>query len=122
MSSFGPGDAFLGGGQVHGRHHLWIIINEPVAHGEVALFVNATSLAEGMEETCVLRPGDHAFIKHDSCIHFAAAKSATIKQLETLEARGLIHRRPPVSPTLLAKIRAGAQISPNLPKKYLSLL
>lgn len=121
MSSFGPGDAFLGGGQVHGQHHLWIIINEPADRGGVALFVNATSFTEGMEETCVLRPGDHLFIKHDSCIHFSAAKSATAKQLETLEARGLIHRRPSVSPALLARIRAGAQISPNLPKKYFGL-
>ena len=122
MPSFGPGDTFLGGGQVHGRHHLWIIINDPARREGIALFVNVTTLTEGMERTCLLRPGDHPFIKHDSCIHFASAKSATVKQLELLDARGLLQRRAPASPSLLATIRAGAQVSPNLPEKHLGLL
>jgi mRNA-degrading endonuclease toxin of MazEF toxin-antitoxin module len=120
--SFGAGDTFLGGAEVHGKHHLWIIINHPARRGGLALFVNVTTLAEGMERTCVLQPGDHPFVKHASCIPFASAKSATVKQLELLDARGLIHRRSPVSPAVLAAIRAGGQVSPNLPAKYLALL
>jgi hypothetical protein len=28
-------DTFLGGGQVHGEDHLWLIVNDPAAHSEL---------------------------------------------------------------------------------------
>jgi hypothetical protein len=119
---FAPGDTFLAGEQVHGKHHLWIVINDPGQHATTALFVNVTTMSAIAETTCVLQPGDHPFITRQSWIRYASAKTALVVQLDTLEARGLAIRQAPVSAALLARIRAGAAASPRLPQKFLTLL
>jgi hypothetical protein len=119
---FTLGDAFLAGEQVHGTHHLWLIINDPAAHQNTALFVNITTLSAIAELTCVLKPGEHPFVKHDSWIRFASAKTAAVAELDTLESKGLILRQPAASSALIQKIRAGAATSPLLPQKFLCLL
>ena len=119
---FTLGDTFLGGEQVHGSHHLWIVINDPGQHSDTALFVNVTTLTGVSEKTCVLQPGEHSFIQHESCIRFASARSALATELDTLEARGLITRKQAASPALVAKVRASARASLFLPQKFLGLL
>jgi len=39
---FGPGDTFYGGSELHGKNHLWIVINDPARHEGLALYVNIT--------------------------------------------------------------------------------
>lgn len=119
---FSRGDTFLAGEQVHGYHHLWVVINDPAAHSGTALFVNITTLSAVAELTCVITAGEHSFVKHDSWIRFASAKSATVAQLCNLECRGLIIRQQAASLALLQKIRAGAAASPMLAQKFLCLL
>lgn len=119
---FTQGDTFLAGEQVHGSHHLWIIINDPAAHNDTALFVNVTTLSPLAELTCVLNAGDHPFITHGSWNRFASAKSALVKELDTLESKDLIVRQAPASAALVQRIRAGAQASPMLPQKFSALL
>ena len=50
-----PGDTFLGGGEVHGEDHLWLVINDPSAHGGVALIVNVSTLRPNAETTCLVQ-------------------------------------------------------------------
>ena len=119
---FGQGDTFLAGEQIHGTHHLWIVINDPSQHGDIALFVNATTFTDISEKTCVLRAGEHPFISRDSCIRFASAKTALLSELDALESRSLIVRKPLASAALVAKIRAAALASPFLPEKCLGFL
>lgn len=119
---FELGDTFLAGEEVHGAHHLWVIINDPAAHQNTALFVNVTTLSAIAELTCVLKAGEHPFIRHDSWIRFASAKSATVTQLDVLEAKRLIIRQPAAAAALVQKIRAGAAASPLLPQKFLALI
>lgn len=119
---FIQGDTFLAGEQVHGTHHLWVIINDPSAHQDTALFVNVTTLSTIAELTCVLKAGEHPFVKHDSWIRFASAKTALVAQLDRLESLGLIIRQQPAPPALVQKIRAGAAASPQLPQKFVTLL
>jgi hypothetical protein len=119
---FLPGDTFLAGEHLHGMHHLWVVINDPARHGGRALFVNVTTLSNMAELTCVLKTGEHPFVKHSSWVRYASAKTALADELHALEAKGVIIRRQPASSTLLAKIRAGASASPRLPQKFLRLL
>jgi len=56
------GDTFLGGSEVHGTDHLWIVINEPHVRNGVALIVNISKLRPGAETTCVLQKGEHPFL------------------------------------------------------------
>lgn len=119
---FTLGDTFLAGEQVHGKHHLWLIINDPSQHGHTALLVNVTSMSALAETTCILNAGAHPFITHQSWIRYASAKTALVTQLDALEADGLVIRQPAASAALVATIRAGAAASPRLPQKFLTLL
>jgi hypothetical protein len=116
------GDAFLGGGQLHGEDHLWFIINKPEDHCGVALIVNLTTLRPGAETTCVLSPGEHPFIKHNSYIRYSGAREASVSELQNAVKRGLLKPHQAASPALLEKIRAGARASPRLPQKLRALL
>ena len=119
---FTLGDTFLAGEQVHGKHHLWIVINDPRQHGDTALFVNVTTMTAIAETTCVLQRGEHPFLAHQSWVRYASAKTALVSQLDVLAASGLIIRQAAASAALLAKIRAGAAASPRLPQKFSALL
>jgi hypothetical protein len=119
---FALGDTFLAGEEIHGKHHLWIVINDPSQHCDAALFVNVTTMSAIGETTCVLQAGEHPFITHQSCARYASARTALVSELDKLEATRLIIRQAAASARLIAKVRAGAAASPRLPQKYLALL
>ena len=65
------GDTFLmpapGGRAVP---HLWIVVTtRDAATGECAI-VSVTTLRNSKDQTIILRPGDHPFIRHDSTIFY----------------------------------------------------
>ncbi len=119
---FSLGDTFLAGRELHGTHHLWVVINDPTRHSNTALFVNVTTMSAIAETTCVLQAGDHPFITHQSWIRYASAKTALVAELDRLEAGGMIIRQPAASTNLVARIRAGAKASPRLALKFVALL
>jgi hypothetical protein len=116
------GDAFLGGGEIHGQHHLWLIINDPAAHEGIALVVNVSTLRRDADSTCIVTPGEHPFIKHDSYVRFARARRARIADLAEALKKGLLKPHQPASRILLEKIRRGARASPQLPSDLRALL
>lgn len=117
-----PGDTFLGGGEVHGSHHLWVVMNDPAAHGGEAVIVNVSTQRLGAETTCVLGKGEHPFIEHDSYVRYQSARKVSVKNLEAAVKAGLLKPRTAASTALLAKIQAGAQASPLLPLELRALL
>jgi hypothetical protein len=116
------GDTFLGGGEVHGAHHLWLILNEPLAHHNEALIVNVSTLRLDAETTCIISPGEHPFLKHDSYVRYASARRAKVADLAAALRKGLLQPHQPASAALLAKVRAGAQASPHLAVELRALL
>jgi len=46
--------------------HLWIVLSDPNKDAAKVLLVNMTTLSDKKEKTCVLRPGDHPWIRHDT--------------------------------------------------------
>lgn len=109
------GDTFLGGAEVHGEDHLWVVINDPQAHNGIALIVNVTTLRPEAETTCILKKGEHPFIKHDSYVRYMSARDPKAQDLDKLIKLGKFKPREAVTPALLAKLRAGAQASTMLP-------
>lgn len=116
------GDTFLGGGQVHGVDHLWIVINDPAQHGGRALFVNVTTMRADAETTCILAKAEHPFIKHESYVRYISARDADVASLDVLINAKKLRPQPPASAALLAKLRAGAVASPLLPPEKRALL
>jgi len=116
------GDTFLGGGQIHGEHHLWLIVNEPSAHSGVALIVNVSTLRLGAETTCVVQAGDHPFVKHDSYVRYGSARKVKGTDLAEAVKKGLLKPHQAASNAFLAKVRAGAKASPFLASELGGLL
>ena len=117
-----PGDTFLGGGEIHGEDHLWLIINDPSAHAGVALIVNVSTLRPNAETTCLVQQGEHPFIQHDSYVRYGSARSANVADLEKLVKAGRLRLHQAAGTALLEKVRAGAKASPLLAKELRALL
>ncbi len=116
------GDTFLGGPGLHGDDHLWIVINDPHAHKDIALIVNISTLRPGAEITSMVKPGEHVFIKHDSYVRYMSARSARVSDISAAIKAGKLKTHQAASPTLLARLRAGAQASIMLPVELKGLL
>ena len=84
------GDTFFGGEEVHGVDHLWLIINDPPAHADVALIVNVSTLRPNAETTCIVQPGERPFIKHDSYVRYGSAREVKVADLAGAVKRGLL--------------------------------
>src|SRR6266481_5932540 len=95
---FGPGDTFYGGSELHGRNHLWIVINDPARHDGLALYVNITSLKGGRFDdlTCVLQRGEHVAANHPSYSSFPTRLSDF--NCSRVALRGLGELRVPAAP------------------------
>ena len=116
------GDTFLGGGEVHGEDHLWLIINDPSAHAGVALIVNVSTLRPNAETTCIVHPGEHPFLRHDSYIRYGSGRGVKVADLVEAVKRGLLKPHQAASKALLEKARAGAKASPLLGGELRALL
>jgi hypothetical protein len=116
------GDTFLGGSQVHGQDHLWLVLNDPSAHSGFALIVNISTLRPNAETTCVFHAGEHPFIRHDSYVRYGSARKAKASDLSEAVKRGLLTPHQTASDVLLAKVRAGAKASPFLANELRALL
>ena len=117
-----PGDTFIGGGEIHGTDHLWLVLNDPAAHGGTVLLVNLSTLRPDAETTCLLRPGEHGFITRDSYVRYRSARAAKTADLEKLVKAGRLKLHRAASKELLEKVRAGANASPQLAAELKSLL
>ena len=85
--------------------HLWMVISDP-QQGDRCLIVNFTSWRTDEDQACVVEVGEHPYIKHKTCVKFRGAKLVPITILEKcLDSGGLVSHTP-LSPALLAKIRA----------------
>jgi hypothetical protein len=116
------GDTFLGGGEIHGADHLWLVLNDPVAHEGTALLVNLSTLRPDAETTCILRSGEHEFITRDSYVRYRSARAAKTSDLEKLVRAGRLKLHRSASKELLEKVRAGAKASPQLALELKALL
>ena len=121
---FEQGDTFYGGGELHGKNHLWIIINDPSQHSGLALYINITSIKGGQFDdlTCVLQAGEHVSVAHPSYVRFGGAKTALISELEEAERLGLIRPSEKASLQLVTKIRHAALAAQRLKEDFKKLL
>ena len=50
--------------------HLWIVISDPDADAERIVIVSLTSHRADKDQACLLRVGDHPYVKHDTCVNY----------------------------------------------------
>ncbi len=113
------GQSFLYRYSPKNKYHLYIIVIEHEPGRFIAFSI--TSIREDLEEdrSCVLQPGDHEFIKHESRVYYEKPIPVT----ETTTAlKDLYKEKPPVSEELVSRILEGARVSPSLPKRFRKIL
>lgn len=106
------GDTFIRG---DADKHLWVVISDPKIDPQNVLIVNLTTLDARKEQACILKIGDHDWIKHDTCVNYADSVVTTLALLHAARDGGAIHMRKPMSPAILKKIREGALQSERMP-------
>ena len=61
--------------------HLWAIVTEIDATTNKAICVNVTTQQSYSDTTCILKPGDHPFVKHDSVINFLDSREMPVDRV-----------------------------------------
>lgn len=113
---------FLGGG----TEHLHIVMNDPVFCPERrydgVCVVNITSMRDKHDPACLLAPGCHAFVRHDSYISY---KHAAVERVDMIVAgltQGQIRSHDPVSDELYNRVLHGFTVTRECPLKVLRFL
>ena len=92
--------------------HLWVVVTEPDAATHLCVIVSVTTLRNSKDQTILLRPGDHPFIRHDSTVFYGDAMIVDVRRLDAEVAAGLALVRAPCSPTTLKLVQDGVLASP----------
>ena len=89
--------------------HLCIILNDPPGTApQQVLYVPVITAREKYDTTCVLEVGDHEFITHKSCVHYARADVRTVQHLEKLGSL-----KEPLRDDVLERVCGGIFDSPH---------
>ncbi len=94
------------------------MISDPSIDPERVLIVSLTTYKPYKEGACILRKGDHAFIRHDTCVAYDLAKVVTVAQLETLEKSGMLIPHDPVSSDVPDRFRAAIWDSKRIAQEH----
>lgn len=86
--------------------HLWIVVTDPNAAGLIAI-VSVTTLRNNVDQTLILRPGDHPLITHDSVVHFGDARIVEVKVIEAFAVSGTVKIMQSCSSALIGEIQQG---------------
>ena len=101
-------------------HHLYFVVTSGEADNDTLILLNMSSLKDGCDETCVLRPDDPDCesicppLKRPSCIMYGKALKATVNDLCEAINRGKFVRGPKADDVLIRRIQDGALESPNM--------
>jgi hypothetical protein len=102
--------------------HLWMIISDPAIDPENVLIVNLTTFAPGKDQSCVLGPGDHPWIHHDSCVNYQDSQITTLKKLIAARDGGALIPKDPLDPLVLKKIRDASMNSTRMALEHADIL
>ena len=86
------------------------------------MIVNVSTLRPNAETTCIVHPGEHPFIKHDSYVRYGSGRAVKVADLAEAVKEGLLKPHQPADKALLEKARAGAKASPLLAGELRTLL
>ena len=98
--------------------HLWVLLPDPAADG-ISVIVSVTTLRHNADQTVILRPGDHPFMRHPSFVLFADSQFVSTVELGKWIETGLARSHQPFSTKLLTVVLDGVMASDFTPKKII---
>jgi hypothetical protein len=117
------GDAFLVVNEYKVKH-LYVIVSDPEQNAEEVYLVMVSSHETHKDETCILEAGDHLRITHRSVVVYQRppAVITSVSRLKSQVENKSIVTQPPVSESVLTKIRQGCTKSDFVPPRIETLL
>jgi len=110
-------------GPVHDkdRKHLFVILaNHPTSdtHESSVLLVSVSSIKPEIpyDNACILNPGDHPFIKHNSFVVYARARIENTNAILRGVNDGKLIPQEPMSQPVFDRICAGLTVSIHTPR------
>lgn len=105
------GDTFFGPHpQSPGVDHLFVVLSSPDHQGKFAL-VNITSQDAGKEQTCVLLPEDHSFVRHETVVRYRSAVVVDLQLFEKAIENGIMKPQEAMKAAVLERMQNGALAS-----------
>jgi hypothetical protein len=117
-----PGSALLLLNNQYGKPHVWFILTDPDASGQV-LAVMLCTRRRHSDTTTILAPGEYSFGDPvEGAIDYGVAKLCSVSVLEALVRKDRARMCESLSAKLLERVLAGLKASghvPNWVAKYL---
>lgn len=101
------------------KAHLWVVIYCDLSQ---AAIVNLTTRWPGRDDSCIIQPGEHPFVQHETIVEYQHSRLLDAEQKTALERFGIKKFSEPVSEALLLKIQRGAIASQFTPQKIQALI
>jgi hypothetical protein len=102
--------------------HLWVIVSDPAMDPREVLTMNLTSYDSRKEAACILRAGDHPWIRHDTCVNYGDSRVTTLDKLRAARDANLLIIQAPLAVDILRRIREGAMKSTRMPMDRADIL
>ena len=108
-----------------GRKHLFVLLTDPIEapgfEGKQVLLVNIASVPNGLpyDSTCIIQPGEHRFIKHESYVYYAKARIEAANALLRGVKSGQLIPHEIMDHALVKRICDGLQQSPHTTPRIL---
>lgn len=99
--------------ETNGKRHLRIVITDSNENNEFLTVPMDTLRSRIQDTSCVVKPGEHPFVKVRSFINYKYAAVVNYAQLFNGINKGFFVRKEDVSAGLLSRIQNGAKSSAN---------
>ena len=100
---------------------MFFVLNYPDDNVE-AVLANLTSMHTRADRTCVVYPGDHPFVRHESYIDYRHCRTDTVAHLRRMLERNYWRRHQDATEDLIERIVEGARQSEHTKLRILKLL
>ena len=97
--------------------HLWILVTDPVGEPPQTIIVAVSTKRFYKDNTIVLSPSDHSWVRHESVISYDHALIPEVRHLNEAVRRRIGELRKPCTPDLLRRVQDGLLSSPRTPKR-----
>ena len=97
--------------------HLWVLLVNPQPDDRV-LIVSITTLRRNCDQTVILQPGDHPFVRHASSVFYGDSRIIDASRLEAEIAAGSAPQEK-LRAQLLDELRIGLTCSMYTSKKVI---
>ena len=105
------------------KKHLFFVLNEVEDKREWSVVLApVSSMREKGDSTCILKPGDHPFIKHKSFVEYGQCRTDSLTHLEQQVKSGNWERKDDASQRLIERIIDGLFDSPQTKPRIQKLI